>query len=197
MTTQDDSWTGAWVANKILDHDQVSKVEVVGPRLLHVVRKKHPDVMVATVAIEKLTLRVLRDVLVDVKQVDFVTNVPNSAFTDGNAIKFASAWQFSIGGMKDLYRALNERDVAAYVNPGVAFIERGLRQHSRVVDFTRLADSKYMVARRERSDVYVVFLNEYELTADHVRSAKDKYGSFTMLVNTNPNGGGRPPTRVR
>ena len=31
-------------------------------------------------------------------------------------------------------------------------------------------------------------LNEYELTADHIRTARDRYGSFDVVVNTNPNG---------
>jgi hypothetical protein len=31
-------------------------------------------------------------------------------------------------------------------------------------------------------------LSEYELTADHIRTARDRYGNFDVAVNTNPNG---------
>ena len=37
-------------------------------------------------------------------------------------------------------------------------------------------------------DVVVVLANEYELTADHVRTARDRYGPFTDILITNPNG---------
>ena len=37
-------------------------------------------------------------------------------------------------------------------------------------------------------DLTVVMLNEYELTADHLRNARDRYGQFSIAVITNPNG---------
>ena len=38
------------------------------------------------------------------------------------------------------------------------------------------------------SDLDVVLLNEYELAADHVRTARDRYGAFKDILITNPNG---------
>ena len=37
-------------------------------------------------------------------------------------------------------------------------------------------------------DLKVAMLNEYELTADHLRIARDRYGQFSVAVITNPNG---------
>jgi len=33
-----------------------------------------------------------------------------------------------------------------------------------------------------------LLLNEYELSADHVRTAWDRYGTFNAILKTNPNG---------
>ena len=35
----------------------------------------------------------------------------------------------------------------------------------------------------------VTLLYEYELTAEHVRTAREEYGDFAVIVKTNPNGG--------
>ena len=33
-----------------------------------------------------------------------------------------------------------------------------------------------------------MLLNEYDLTADNVRNARDRYGGFSDILMTNPNG---------
>lgn len=52
----------------------------------------------------------------------------------------------------------------------------------------RVHDRMYMVRRSGLNDVVVVLANAYELTADHVRTARDRYGQFTDILITNPNG---------
>ena len=78
-------------------------------------------------------------------------------------------------------------DVRVYVNREFAFVERVLRQHTNVSGFERVHDRKYVVKRKAMSDVSVVLLNEYELTADHVRTAAIATGAVTAILVTNPN----------
>ena len=67
-------------------------------------------------------------------------------------------------------------------------MERGLRQHTRVRILERVHDRKYIIGRYGLDDVVVVLANEYELTADHIRTARDRYGPFTDILITNSNG---------
>jgi hypothetical protein len=90
--------------------------------------------------------------------------------------------------MADLKRAVNIPDVSSYVSPEFRFVERGLSQHSRVEGYERLADRQYLIKRDRLDDVTVVFLHEYELTADSLRTARSRYGIFDMAVITDPNG---------
>lgn len=183
-----DNWPGGWVADKILEHNEVIGAELLDNRMVRITRKKYPDVVIATTAVEQFDVETLRNVVTDPSAVDFVVNMTKDHYITGEAIKLASTYHTPIGGMKDLYRALNEPDVSSYVNPETIFIERSLRQHNRVTEFERLWDRKYRIDRLQLPGVDVVFLNDYELTADHIRKAWDRYGPFSMVVKTNPNG---------
>jgi hypothetical protein len=90
--------------------------------------------------------------------------------------------------MGDLYSATSLPNARQYVNKEFDFVERGLRQHTNVSRIERVHDRKYVVKRVKHKDLKVVLLNEYELTADHVRTARDRYGDFTEILITNPNG---------
>jgi hypothetical protein len=68
------------------------------------------------------------------------------------------------------------------------FVERGLRQHDRISSFDRIHDRLYRISRDGLPDLTVAMLNEYELTSDHLRTARDRYGKFSVAVITNPNG---------
>jgi hypothetical protein len=49
-------------------------------------------------------------------------------------------------------------------------------------------DRLYRISRKGLPDLTVVMLSEYELTADHLRQARDRYGKFSDAVITDPNG---------
>src|SRR5207253_2327294 len=68
------------------------------------------------------------------------------------------------------------------------FIERSLRQHDCISRFDQVYDQVYCISRNRLPDLFVAMLNEYELTADHLRTARDRYGQFSVAVITNPNG---------
>jgi hypothetical protein len=85
-------------------------------------------------------------------------------------------------------RAVRCEDVRVYVRPEFHFVDRGLQQHNRVTNFEREADRVYLIHRLGLPDLRFVMLNEYELTGDHIRVARDRYGAFDMVLLNNPNG---------
>jgi hypothetical protein len=181
-------WTGDWVLKQIRDNKHVREATLVQPQLLHILRNDLPDIVVATVAVERLDAAALAPVLDSDPRPDFVVNVPKESYTKGSALELADSRGVSIGGMGDFVRALEIADVSTHMNKEVDFIQRGLRQHSMVTDLERLDDRRFRIRRIAHADVTAVFLPEYELTADHVRTARERYGDFTDLVISNPNG---------
>jgi hypothetical protein len=83
---------------------------------------------------------------------------------------------------------IDVEDVRTFQPKETEFVERGLRQHDRILSFDRVHDRLYRVSRKGLPDLTVAMLNEYELTADHLRTARDRYGQFSVAVITDPNG---------
>lgn len=125
--------------------------------------------------------------LKDKQGIDFVVNIPKDAYVLGDALKFAERNNFGFGGLADLFRALNSESVRSYLDPEFGFVLRSLRQHSRVTNVTRLEDRRLLVERKRLRPVLVLILNDYELTAEHVRAGIERYGEFQAIVCSNPN----------
>ena len=188
MAEQDASWTGTWVAEKIRGHENVATAKAVSSTHVQIDRLEYGPVLVGTTAAKRLDAREVRLLLDRDPNVDFIVNVPAESYVTGEALSLAEQHSVPVGGVGDLMRALVLPRVRQYVNKEVEYIHRGLRQHTRITKYRRLADRLYRISRRGFADITVVFLYAYELTADHLRVARDRYGSFDLVVNTNPYG---------
>jgi hypothetical protein len=120
--------------------------------------------------------------------IEILINVPKESFWTGLAISATSARGVAFGGIGDLMSAVSKEDVGEYTRLEYDFVERGLRQHTRVLRLEREADRVYVVHRQSLAPVRFVMLNEHELTADHVRTARDRYGTLDAVLLNNPNG---------
>jgi hypothetical protein len=117
----------------------------------------------------------------------FVANVPGASIIDGSAWECAKSNAVGLGRLGDLMRAIRHPDVRGYIHPETRFVERGLVQHSAVSHFRRLDDVRYEVQRHGMPSLVVAMVNDYEVTADVIRSTWERYGPFSILVATNPN----------
>jgi hypothetical protein len=85
--------------------------------------------------------------------------------------------------------ATSDADVRAYERSEYRFAERLLRQFGVVDHVEREADRLWMLHRkRGLPPLRIIALNPYELTGDHVRAARDRYGIFDVVFLNNPNG---------
>ena len=110
--------------------------------------------------------------------VEIIANVPKESYWTGEALRLAHDNNIATGAYGDLLRVIGLQDVRAFQPKETEFVERGLRQHNRISSFERMHDRLYRVSRNGLPDLTVAMLNEYELTADHLRTARDRYGQF-------------------
>lgn len=190
MSESDATWTGCWVAEKLRDNDDVQDIEIVESQILSVRRKHYSSFVLGTTAVERVNSTAVRTLGPEgLDALSFIVNIPKESFWTGEAIDLISQYSIAFGGMGDLYRALSCTDVRQYRNPEFAFVEDILGQHDMVKTMARVHDRKYVLGRRRGlSDFTIVLINEYELTKDHVRRARDWYGAFDAILITNPNG---------
>ncbi|MGX6999517.1 hypothetical protein [Caballeronia sp. KNU42] len=180
--------TTTWVAQVMAEKAGVLDAEKIGERSIRISRKEYPPYVVGIVSKLSVSAQDVRDVLASDPTVDIVINVPSQGIWTGPAIEATRAAGVAFGGMADLQSCIEKEDPRTHVKSEFAFIERALRQHTKVSGITREADRVFLVHRHGASDVRVLALYEYELTGEHLRTARERYGRFDLVLISNPNG---------
>jgi hypothetical protein len=180
--------TTEWVAGNLRKAVRVSKVEVISDQVLRVSRDKYAPFVAGIVSSKRVEANEVRPLVKSDLGVEIIANVPKESFWTGGALRLAHDNNIATGAYGDLLGAIGLQDVRAFQPREIEFVERGLRQHNRISRFERVHDRLYRVSRNSSPDLMVAMLNEYELTADHLRTARDRYGQFSMAVITNPYG---------
>ena len=124
---------------------------------------------------------------VDLGNLDFFLNITKEAYIDGELVKLASRLNFGIGDLSDLFSALNREDISNYITQDIEYVMENLPQHTRVTNLERLDYRRFKIHRLNLPSVIILVLNDYELTADVVRSGIRKYGKFDAILSSNPN----------
>jgi len=180
--------TTEWVAGNLRQAEDVSQVEVLSDHVIRVSRSEFAPFIAGIVCAPRVESDEIRPIVESKFGVEIIANVPREAFWTGGALRLAQDSDIAAGALGDLYRVLDMENVRLFQPKETMFVERGLRQHSRVTGFDRVHDRLYRISRKDLPPLTVVILNEYELTADHLRTARDRYGDFSIAAITDPNG---------
>jgi hypothetical protein len=180
--------TTEWVAGNLRKAEHVSKVEVVSDQVLRVSRSKYPPYVAGILAVTRVEADAVRPLVERALGLEIIANVPKESYWTGGALRLAHSNNIATGAYGDLLRVIDLQDVRSFQPKETEFVERGLRQHDCISSFERVFDRVYRISRNGLADLSVAMLNEYELTADHLRTARDRYGQFMLAVITNPNG---------
>lgn len=187
MMVRKDSWSGSWCREKLIIEENIDNIELISPNMLRVEHSEHGVFHIATMSLNKIEAKDLQD-LINGQSVDFVLNVSSEPYLTTDAIELAEKLRFGIGGLGDSMRALRNGELSQYLNPEVNFVYQGLKQHSRVSSVKRLDNRRFHIERFGLDPVVIISLNEYELTAESIRNAIDKFPSFNAVLKSNPNG---------
>lgn len=189
MARDDGQSLTRWMARQLESHDNVTSAREVGPCLLAVERRRYGPVVVGVVSAARVTRGTIEGFTAGPHDLSFIVNVPKEGFWTGDALDFAESKGLAAGGVSELYSAMNVCCVNGFRRPEYTFFERVMNQHTHVTGLARKADRVYIVGTVDGRDVTVLLLNEYELSADRVRTAREWYGPFDVILATNPNGG--------
>ena len=182
LTTRD------WTAKQLVGHDKVVSVEPEGELCIYIQRKEYEPVTSAILNENRVDRRTIESVFDHNGRVQFVANIPRDSVWMGDAIALVRANNLGWGGFGDLMSAINLESVEGFQKQEYSFVERGIRQHDRVEHYERIFDRVFLCFRKRLPEIKVALVYEYELTAEHVRAAREKYGEFSVIVKTNPNG---------
>lgn len=179
-----------WVADKVKDLEDVDEVDINGQHLLVVKRTSTPTFKAAVISKNVVEVDDIQYLFNTYPDIDIVINVPSQAQWSKGAVRLCFDAGVAFGGMSAITSAIDKhvKNVRTYPGKELDFVEEGLRQHSRVSEFIRDDERSYSVERNGLPTIHVVVLNDYELTGEHVRAARKRYGNFDAILMNNPNG---------
>lgn len=175
----------SWCFEKLESHDQVRTLEEIGDSLYKIMTIEGREFTIFSKS-EKIS-SVNSVAGVDLGNLDFFLNITKEAYIDGELVKLASRLNFGIGDLSDLFSALNREDISNYITQDIEYVMENLPQHTRVTNLERLDYRRFKIHRLNLPSVIILVLNDYELTADVVRSGIRKYGKFDAILSSNPN----------
>jgi hypothetical protein len=180
--------SASWCAGK-LKHESILRAQAVGDNLMEIEVAELGTAFVATMSQHVVSMGNVPPTATR-QETQFLLNIPKDALFQGDVIAFAGRAPIGIGGIADLYRAVNDKDLRGYVHPERKFLTRLLTQHSAVSGVELLNNQTYLIHRDSLGlgAYQVLVVNEYDVTADVIRSNIEKFGHSRTIYASNPSG---------
>jgi len=180
-----------WVLSEIRkgeDSTKIKQITSIGDEFLEIISQKGHHLVVGFADSKYVSSKDVQDLLATENQPHIII-APYKSIWSGSAINYARQQNLGWGGIGELTRAIDSDDVAAIQKKEYEFVESGLNKHTKVQRLEREFDRVFTIHRiNGLSPLKITLINEYELTADHVTHASEIYGSFDIVLKTNPNG---------
>lgn len=184
--SREDGWTASWLVNNI-QHDEISEAQVRSDNSVLVKLKKRPlPTLVTTTSREILSAA---DLPPEAHQAEseFLINIKSKAAFLADVVALAGQRNFGFGGVGNFYSACGSNDLRNFLDNETRFILQGLRQHSAIRSVDRLTSGSYLVQRYVLPSVTVLAINDYDVTAESLRTAIALHGKTDFVLVSNPN----------
>lgn len=181
-----DNWSANWCADKF-KHEHVLQVRVIEDNLVELEVEEVGRVLVATMSLPVVSLADVPPTALR-PDVQFLLNISKDALFQGDLINYADRVPMGVGGVGDLLRAINKKELRKYFAPERSFILRALSQHDAVAGVEMLNNYTYLIHRRALGAYQVLVVTEYDVTAEVVRAALQKFGHSRTILANNPSG---------
>lgn len=180
-----------WIISKIIvdNNEYYQAVEPIGNNVIEVINNKGKSITVGVIENLEITVVNLMPLMADtIKTPNIIIGKANAVW-HGKAIEYVRSKNVGWGGLGDIDQAFSTDEYSTIQKREFQFVEKGLLGHSKVSRLERIYDRVFRIYRKLGLEPFVITLiNSYELSADEVRNAKAKYGTFDGILKTNPNG---------
>jgi hypothetical protein len=172
-----------WVADKLTTDQALEVVSRTPEDFLVVKQPSGYSFMVAVLGIKNVVEHAhVAPLFTGSNQPELVINVPSKALWSGPAIDHIHAASAAFGTLGDVSRAARTGDAGSYRNKNMSFFINAIRQHSNVTGVSYIYERVLGVQRRSGPSLNVVVVDAYNMSAEDVRNAKDRYGHFDIVL---------------
>lgn len=171
-----------------IDSHNINTIKQIEINFSEIIRKEGVSFNVFTISLDSIELSIVKEITDKYSNLDIIVNIKKEYKINADALTFLHSKNISFGGFGDLQRYAGQKDNAITIDKEYDYISRGLRQHRQVKSFERLDNKRLLIHRYLLKDVTAMFINDYEVSIESVRSSIDMYQNFQIIVKTNPNG---------
>jgi hypothetical protein len=178
-----------WVAQKLVESEGLQIVERTAEDFLIVKSNNNFRFPVAVLGVQKvIELSDVVPLFAGKTKPEFVINVPSKTLWNGNAIDCIHAKSAAFGTLSDISRAAYTRDAGSYRDKNMGFFINAMKQHSNVSSVSYVYDRVFKAKRKIGSSITVAVIDAYNMSAEDVRNAKDRFGNFDIVVKSSSHG---------
>lgn len=179
-----------WVENNLNSSDSLKVLGRTDEDFLIIKPKNHSSILVAVIGVQGVVRREHVDpVFSGMTKPAFVMNVPSKTPWSGSAITHVHAAPAAFGTLGDMRKAATRDEVWTYRNSEWSYFERAIRQHTNVSQVTRIYDAVFEAHRHRGKTLTIALIEAYNMSAEHVRNARDLFGKFDIAVKISSYGG--------
>jgi hypothetical protein len=186
----------SWHINYALENIDKDGSEMTAEHLsgdfIRISYPNRPDVVAAISAAHNVDAAVVASYHQAGGTLDFVCGYRKTCIWGGDAISYAESNRFGWGNFGTLTSAVMKGDAETASHKVYFFCNRLLQQYGSVSKLNREYDRVYRISLKSGSTMRLAMVDEYDPTADIVRSYWEQFGPVDIMWNINPNG--RPTT---
>ncbi len=178
-----------WVADKLIAKEGLEVVDRTPEGFLVVKSPNDYEFLVAVLGVRNLIrLPDVTPLFASATTPQFVVNVPSATLWSGAAIDYVHQAPAAFGTLGDVSRAASTGDAQSYRDKNMGFFINAMRQHWNVSGVSYVFDRVFKAERKVGSGLTVAVVDAYNLSAEDVRNAKDRFGDFDIVVKSSSHG---------
>lgn len=172
-----------WAASKIDPTDGLSVIGRTSEDFLMMEYRGGPHFPVAVIGVREVILvHHVQPLFSYVTKPQIVVNIPSKTLWSGEVISLIHDAPAAFGTLGDIRRAASTGDVPSFRNKNWDFFERGIRQHSKVREVSRIFDEVFDAKLKNGTTPRIALVDGYHVSAEDIRNARDRFGRFDIAV---------------
>lgn len=178
-----------WVAEKLAENEGFEIVGRTPEGFLNVGSKDTPNFLVAVLGVKGVIGATdVEPLFSGVNKPKFVVNVPSKTLWSGAAIDKIHAESAAFGTLGDVSRAAATEDIGSWRDKNMGFFIKAMKQHTNVSEVSYVYDTVFKVDRKVGASLTVAVVDTYNMSAEDVRNAKNRFGHFDVIVKSSSHG---------
>jgi hypothetical protein len=176
-----------WVAKKLEENKELAIVQRTPEDFLIVRSQENHEFLVSVLSVQNEQSDV-EPLFAGATKPQFIVNVPSKTLWSGAAICRIHAAAAAFGTLGEVSRAATTGDVGSYRNKNMGFFINAMKQHSNVSSVSYVYENVFQADRKSGPSLIVAVIDAYNMSAEDVRNAKNRFDQFDIVVKASSYG---------